>query len=81
MYATAHLDLVHATVAEQVRSGARATSAAEAPTTPARIRTWGPRASQRPAQVARPDVIRIPAARDSRPAVSRARSAVVLLDA
>jgi hypothetical protein len=84
MYATAHLDLVRETVAEQVRSAARASarSAADAPITPARIRTWGPRASRRPTDVALADVIRIPAPRDLHPATgSPARSLAVLLDA
>jgi hypothetical protein len=84
MYATAHLDLVRETVAEQVRNGARASagSAAEAAITPARIRIWGPRASRRPAQVALADVIHLPAPRDTHPVTgSRAGSVAVLLDA
>ena len=47
MIATAHIDLVRASLAERLAHGARV--AAPAPTTPATIRTWGPRASVRQA--------------------------------
>lgn len=47
MIATAHIDLVRASLAERLAHGARV--AAQAPTTPATIRTWGPRASVRQA--------------------------------
>jgi hypothetical protein len=86
MYATAHLDLVHETVAEQLRSAsaARATTrSAGAPVAPARLRTWGPRASRRPVHVALADVIRMPAPRASSPTpgIIPSHADAVLLDA
>ena len=49
MYATAHLDLVRTAVAERLE-GAGTVEPVGILSAPARITTWGPRASSRPAR-------------------------------
>jgi hypothetical protein len=80
MFATAHLDLVRAAVAERMAVASRPTGSTPTPITPARVTTWGPRSSRRPtAAPAEADVVlRLPA---PRPAAAVLIHDVVLLDA
>jgi hypothetical protein len=75
MYATAHLDLVRTAVAERLE-GTGTLEPVRIPAAPARITTWGPRASSRLAPVATPRVVELPRPRDLAPV-----RALVLLDA
>jgi hypothetical protein len=77
MYATAHWDLVRAT-AEAQRAAHRLAAADHAPATPAKVTTWGPRASRRGAEQTA-TIIRIPEQRLREAAVHL--GAGVLLDA
>jgi hypothetical protein len=77
MYATAHLDLVRAAVAERLEGSARGTGTVRLPAAPARVTTWGPRASRQPAPATTSPATELPRPRE----VDLSTSARVLLDA
>ncbi len=77
MYAAAHLDLVRAALAERFEGSTRGIEPAGLPAAPARITTWGPRASRRPARSAAPLVVELPRPRE----VDLPTGALVMLDA
>lgn len=64
MYAAAHLDLISAAVAEKLEGSKRGTQPARLPAAPARITTWGPRASRRSAGTPAPQVFVLPSPRN-----------------
>lgn len=67
-----NFDLVHATVAEQLRWARPSARPAPVPVTPARVTVWGPRASRRTESV----VVHLPEPR--RPIPSEVSDAVLL---
>jgi hypothetical protein len=75
MYPIAHLDVVRTAVAGRLE-GTRTVDPARIAATPARITTWGPRASRRRAPAATARVIELP-----RPRNLEQVPAFVLLDA
>ncbi len=77
MYATAHLDLVRAAVAERLEGSTRGTGTVRLPAAPARITTWGPRASSRSARGTAPLANDLPRPRE----VDLSSTALVLVDA
>lgn len=77
MYATAHLDLIRAAVAERLEGSTRGSGTVRMPAAPARSTTWGPRASRRSAPATTPRTLALPQPRD----LDRSTSALVLLDA
>jgi hypothetical protein len=77
MYATAHLDLIRASVAARLEGSTRGAETVRMPAAPARITTWGPRASARAARGAQPLTLPLPRPRD----VDLSTSDLVLLDA
>jgi len=82
MYAAAHHDLIRAAVVERLGGSTRRAESLRLPAAPARITTWGPRASRRPEGVAEPVVIELP--RDielPRPRVVELTDSALLLDA
>ena len=76
MYAAAHLDLIRASVAARLES-TRGAEPARLPAAPARITTWGPRASSRSARITAPLSLDLPRPRD----VDLSTTALVLVDA
>ena len=81
MYAAAHHDLIRAAVVERLAGSTRRAESLRLPAAPARITTWGPRASRRPEGVAAPLVIELPATSSSPPPRRRAQDSALLLDA
>lgn len=81
MIATAHIDLVRASMAARLEHGA--TVAAPAASTPATFRTWGPRASVRQARAASPAATAASPAGDTiwLPSPSTAGDELVLVEA
>ena len=77
MYATAHLDLIRASVAARLEGSTRGTEPARLPGAPARITTWGPRAGSRSARITAPLSLDLPRPRD----VDLSTTALVLVDA
>jgi hypothetical protein len=77
MYPTAHQDLIRASVAARLEGSTRGAEPARMPAAPARITTWGPRASSRSAQVTAPLTLDLPHPRE----VDLSSTALVLLDA
>ncbi len=77
MYASAHLDLIRAAVAERLEGSTRGTETVRLPAAPARITTWGPRASRGSAPATTPRALEVPRPRE----VDLSTSARVLLDA
>jgi len=77
MYPTAHLDLIRTSVAARLEGSTRGAEPARLPAAPARITTWGPRASSRSARVAAPLTLDLPRPRE----VDLSSAALVLLDA
>jgi len=77
MYATAHLDLIRASVAARLEGSARGAEPARLPAAPARITTWGPRASSRSARVTVPLTLDLPRPR----VLDLSGTGLVLLDA
>jgi hypothetical protein len=77
MYATAHLDVVRAAVAERLEGSAQGPGTVRLPAAPARITTWGPRASRRPAPATTSPATELPRPRE----VDLSISTRVLLDA
>jgi hypothetical protein len=64
MFPTAHWDLVEVAVAERLAGAQRPAVAPAAPVTPAKVTTWGPRASRRATEQV-VHVVRIPEPRPS----------------
>lgn len=60
MYAAAHHDLIRAAVIERLGGSTRRAEPVRLPAAPARITTWGPRASRRQEGAATPRVIELP---------------------
>ena len=77
MYVTAHLDLISASVAARLEGSARGAEPTRLPAAPARITSWGPRASSRPARVTVPLTLDLPRPRD----IDLSSTGLVLLDA
>jgi hypothetical protein len=77
MYASAHLDLIRTAVAERLEGSTRGIETVRLPAAPARITTWGPRASRRSAPATTPRALEVPRPRE----VDLSTSARVLLDA
>jgi hypothetical protein len=77
MYATAHLDLIRAAVAERLEGSTRRAEPVRLPAGSARLTTWGPRASRRLAPATTPPALELPRPRD----VDLSTGALVLLDA
>jgi hypothetical protein len=77
MYASAHLDLIRAAVAERLEGSTRGTETVRLPAAPARITTWGPRVSRGSAPATTPQAPEVPRPRE----VDLSASARVLLDA
>lgn len=76
MYAAAHVDLIRAAVDERLEGSTRRTEPMGLPATPARITTWGPRASRRSAGALAVGALEFP-----RPREVDLTDAALLLDA
>lgn len=77
MYAAAHLDLIRTAVDERLEGSIGRTIHIGLPAAPARITTWGPRASRRSAGAVTPRALELPRPR----VVESMDPALLLLDA